>query len=1388
MASNSADIPNLGEAPSKKSKKKNKQNKQQQQQQQPQKQKGTKLPEAPKQKSADPAPSNQKPKRLATDGSTVRPDPHNGELMVCKPIAAQPVINTPTNPRAPLDPAQPGDEQLDRLEAQGVLPLMKQATKFPRALYHCRLCALHIDSLARAWDHVDSNRHRLKFEIQDLQRFVAAAPSPTQSHAEGVGEHLVEHTNSLMLNSDEVERRLSIANRAIECISSGGSGSYARLYGSLAYSLATNNSDVNLSLTLVDASAVTSENKRIDAEFNNAFDRCLDALTTATTGNGEDASAATKLFAEVTSQAENLSPSILCKDSSGVSYQFSVNTGHRVHTSNLIGAYVELDNRCRRLCLALRSVANLAKADAPDRGTLPPHAYYLMVVHYLQRVSLLPVLNEIAEAPSDCFTTVNFDDGQLKYFNAGPDCLAKYWQPADADSSPAKFGRLWIDLLRYYSVPQQDSVVCITKSEPVLCSAKDWTPKRINIEDPFRARMNMARGVATNELLDYILMQIRSAYRYYAVPQLATGPLYQHFKLKTSCSSSASVKTQKLKITPLFDLGDVSLAARELVDSVPIPADGVVSTIDIVNAALSKVFSPNDKVTCSSLDLTEPDLAVGAAASTGDAAKSNPQPTVDFHRWLVQRLYSAIVRRHLARDNSNATPAQLAAIVRVAVRSARRRRQQRLLMRRRRRTTTTNTATVSVNDSELALPVPPPLQLTAPVSIEEFARQIVDNLVADCLNSVSASVDKIPDAAAAVVGNDLDAVNLSIVDDVPMEEDDFQDDGDDVDDVEGEESVDPTDELEDTEIDEELAAEGGVLDSTEPDYYNRASVEGVAKSSLRYTLDKRCLVRAPPPQLQCVSCGKAGHLKDACKEYEFAVSPSQLPGPCPPHHLANLTKLLVTVPGDFEERDQDIKKRAEVKDEILALLRVHFPDAQLDFFGSCCNGFGFRDSDLDMCLTFDSCPDMSQLRTPVASLITKVAKILKGAPSRQFYNVLPITQAKVPIVKFRHRKFDCEGDVSLYNRLASANTKMLRTYAMLDRRVRDLGYIVKVFAKSCGIGDASRGSLSSYTYVILTLHYLQSEGLVPCLQELYDGWPERPAPQRQIDGWNAWFQDDRAEIVQRWRPRSDKSIGELWLGFLRYYLEFDWRSRVVTIRRSGPLLRLEKLWSTPLAIEDPFELSHNLASGMTKKMAWFILTTFFNALKRWCTPPAEPLPDRAMKEFLFSSSLCPGDVPKDRGCKRCGKIGHLARDCGHEMRQANRMDGIRTPMKDFQREQVQIDQQSRPQLAPAESGPTGGPAILYMRQSSLGSASSSTMPSADAPASPAPSAAYQPVVLRAAGLPDLLIPLAILPAGPEELRLRGSPQAFPVFTWGPQPTQQSQQPPPQQLPPQQWRL
>ena len=41
------------------------------------------------------------------------------------------------------------------------------------------------------------------------------------------------------------------------------------------------------------------------------------------------------------------------------------------------------------------------------------------------------------------------------------------------------------------------------------------------------------------------------------------------------------------------------------------------------------------------------------------------------------------------------------------------------------------------------------------------------------------------------------------------------------------------------------------------------------------------------------------------------------------------------------------------------------------------------------------------------------------------YNVLPITTAKVPIVKFKHVRTQLEGDISLYNTLVSGDRKKM---------------------------------------------------------------------------------------------------------------------------------------------------------------------------------------------------------------------------------------------------------------------------------------------------------------------------------------------------------------------------
>ena len=79
-----------------------------------------------------------------------------------------------------------------------------------------------------------------------------------------------------------------------------------------------------------------------------------------------------------------------------------------------------------------------------------------------------------------------------------------------------------------------------------------------------------------------------------------------------------------------------------------------------------------------------------------------------------------------------------------------------------------------------------------------------------------------------------------------------------------------------------------------------------------------------------------------------------------------------------------------------------------------------------------------------------------------------------------------ESDISLYNRLGTRNSALLAAYARIDVRVRILGFMAKRLAKCCRIGDASRGSLASYAYTLLVLHYLQQvkPPIIPVLQEV----------------------------------------------------------------------------------------------------------------------------------------------------------------------------------------------------------------------------------------------------------------------------------------------------------------
>ncbi|XP_022810326.1 uncharacterized protein LOC111347343, partial [Stylophora pistillata] len=156
-----------------------------------------------------------------------------------------------------------------------------------------------------------------------------------------------------------------------------------------------------------------------------------------------------------------------------------------------------------------------------------------------------------------------------------------------------------------------------------------------------------------------------------------------------------------------------------------------------------------------------------------------------------------------------------------------------------------------------------------------------------------------------------------------------------------------------------------------------------------------------------------------------------------------------------------------------------------------------------------------------------------------------------------------------------------------------------------------------------------------------------PQHPQFLPGWNCWFLSDEKKIRSAWNPkeRNSFSVGLLWYGFLRYYTEeFDFKHDVVCCRRTEKLTKLEKMWTKHVfAIEDPFNLDHNLGAGVTGNMANYIQTTFIRGRERFGVPRCD-IPKEFLQGYFFD--LTDGlEVPSDRNCRVCGKIGHIAKDC-----------------------------------------------------------------------------------------------------------------------------------------------
>mmetsp|Transcript_2023 Transcript_2023/g.2281 ORF Transcript_2023/g.2281 Transcript_2023/m.2281 type:complete len:1010 (+) Transcript_2023:90-3119(+) len=304
--------------------------------------------------------------------------------------------------------------------------------------------------------------------------------------------------------------------------------------------------------------------------------------------------------------------------------------------------------------------------------------------------------------------------------------------------------------------------------------------------------------------------------------------------------------------------------------------------------------------------------------------------------------------------------------------------------------------------------------------------------------------------------------------------------------------------------------------------------------------------------------------------------------------------------------------------ELTTVLSRRYCDVNLTVYGSFLSGLSLGKSDVDISLHMPQLlnlkKDHSRSRINDQTYQQKLKKIVyrvKDTITQQgrgsFFNTAAVPYARVPVVKgtFRPRKHQCPGealnfDICFLNDIAVANSNLLREYSLIDERVRMLMLSVKSWAKTENIGSAAENTLSSYTWMIMVIFYLQCIGFVPVLQ------CPRFMEQHNVyyDSNNRWHNvnylrthfviSDRIREAVIWKlPEQfvDTSVSILLAGFyIFYYRYFPQHTTAVSIRLGKCVLqksvfRSAKLWR--LCIEDPFEVHdshcpHDLGTPMNE--------------------------------------------------------------------------------------------------------------------------------------------------------------------------------------------------------------
>uniref|UniRef100_A0AC34GCS2 PAP-associated domain-containing protein n=1 Tax=Panagrolaimus sp. ES5 TaxID=591445 RepID=A0AC34GCS2_9BILA len=161
---------------------------------------------------------------------------------------------------------------------------------------------------------------------------------------------------------------------------------------------------------------------------------------------------------------------------------------------------------------------------------------------------------------------------------------------------------------------------------------------------------------------------------------------------------------------------------------------------------------------------------------------------------------------------------------------------------------------------------------------------------------------------------------------------------------------------------------------------------------------------------------------------------------------------------------------------------------------------------------------------------------------------------------------------------------------------RPLVTVIKEWAKQNDINDSTRSTFTSYSLVLMVLHYLQilKEPVLPSLQHLY---PKRFHGKNDIRTLNLSHPLEEISSESNFKGTNISSLGTLLIGFFDYYAhQYNYDTNAISIRLGRKVQRCDVIkikhttfWG-PICIEEPFTRSNTAHSIYDERV--------FNSIKQ----------------------------------------------------------------------------------------------------------------------------------------------------------------------------------------------